>query len=283
MTQASLKRPFMMIYMIANLVLFAATLRSARRRSPVAVLGGIAAHGAPLLVFGSLYTRHRGRTSTSLPLLRVAVAAGAITSLHGREGRLRRVAGTVLASVLGTELFIRWESRLGRSESADLSVGRRLPDDLTFVELDRGPVAIAELRGRPVALFFYRGNWCPLCVAQVHEMAQRWRELEQIGVHVVLISSQNDEQTRELAERFDVNFRYCTDPGMTAARRLGLVHENGVPVGMLGYEPDTVFPTVLVLDADGRIVFSDQTDNYRVRPEPETILAALRAAAALDT
>lgn len=32
-------------------------------------------------------------------------------------------------------------------------------------------------------------------------------------------------------------------------------------------------------DADGRIVFCHQTDNYRVRPESDLILEALRGAA----
>jgi hypothetical protein len=34
-------------------------------------------------------------------------------------------------------------------------------------------------------------------------------------------------------------------------------------------------PTVVVTDAGGRILFADQTDNYRVRPEPSTFLAVL--------
>lgn len=47
---------------------------------------------------------------------------------------------------------------------------------------------------------------------------------------------------------------------------------------MLGYEGDTVLPTLVVVDAEGRIVFADQTDNYRIRPTPDTVLAALRGA-----
>ena len=49
--------------------------------------------------------------------------------------------------------------------------------------------------------------------------------------------------------------------------------------GLLGYESDTVFPTVLVLDALGVIRWVDQTDNYRVRPEPDTFLPVLRSLA----
>lgn len=40
---------------------------------------------------------------------------------------------------------------------------------------------------------------------------------------------------------------------------------------VLGYESDSVLPTVLLTDTQGLIVFSDQTDNYRVRPELKDI------------
>jgi hypothetical protein len=52
-----------------------------------------------------------------------------------------------------------------------------------------------------------------------------------------------------------------------------------VPVGPLRrrWGSDTVLPTVIIADADGRILYSDQTDNYRVRPDPEIFLRVLTA------
>ena len=45
---------------------------------------------------------------------------------------------------------------------------------------------------------------------------------------------------------------------------------------LLGYDPDTVLPTVIITDASGKIIFVDLTDNYRVRPEPETFIQVLK-------
>ena len=36
-------------------------------------------------------------------------------------------------------------------------------------------------------------------------------------------------------------------------------------------------PTLIATDAQGQIVVSDQTDNYRVRPDPEAIAELLAA------
>ena len=44
------------------------------------------------------------------------------------------------------------------------------------------------------------------------------------------------------------------------------------------YPADTVLPTLVVTGPSGKIIYSDQTDNYRVRPEPDIFLAILRRA-----
>jgi hypothetical protein len=40
-------------------------------------------------------------------------------------------------------------------------------------------------------------------------------------------------------------------------------------------------PTVIVTNASGTILFTDQTDNYRVRPEPDIYISILRRAGAV--
>ena len=64
-----------------------------------------------------------------------------------------------------------------------------------------------------------------------------------------------------------------------AATQLGILDKWGTPMGMqvLGYESDTVLPTTVLTDSRGHIVYSDQTDNYRVRPEPEAFEALMKA------
>jgi len=59
-----------------------------------------------------------------------------------------------------------------------------------------------------------------------------------------------------------------------AASLLGIDAKHGTPKGMevLGYDSDTILPTAILTDQNGTILFTDQTDNYRVRPEPDTFL-----------
>ena len=46
-------------------------------------------------------------------------------------------------------------------------------------------------------------------------------------------------------------------------------------------DDDGVMPTVVVTNANGTILYSDQTDNYRVRPEPDIYISILKRTAAI--
>jgi len=233
-----------------------------------------AVHALPGAYFADGFLRPRARIGPNLVGLQVATAAGLALGLRF-AARHPAAWGLGAAEACGWLAYTRWYSWFGREPSAALAVGATLAPDLSFVEHGRGPVTSADLHGRPAVLLFYRGNWCPLCMAQVSEIAARWREVEATGAQVVLVSPQDEDHTRSLASRHGVGFRYLRDEGLVAARRLGILDSNGTPAGMIGYEGDTVLPTLVVTDSEGRVVFADQTDNYRVRPTPDTVLAAL--------
>lgn len=193
---------------------------------------------------------------------------------------LDRASLMPLLHILGTGLgggllYQFWYSRFGREQSQALVAGQRLPP-LQLADGEGKPVRTDELAG-PLLLIFYRGNWCPLCMAQIREVAGQYRELHARGVTTLLVSPQPHENTASLAERFEVPFLFLVDEGNRVARQLGIVAENGLPAGLeaLGYDSDTVMPTVVMTNAAGVIIFSDQTDNYRVRPEPEVFIRIL--------
>ena len=172
-------------------------------------------------------------------------------------------------------VYVYWYSVLDRSGSS-IRVGDTLPE-LELIDAEGRPVRPTP--GTHGLYMFVRGNWCPLCMAQVREIAEAYRELERRGVEVFLISPQSEKHTKALAKRFDAPIRFCVDHGNRAARVLGIEHLGGLPFMMepLGYETESVLPTVVLVDPERRILFADLTDNYRVRPEPSTFLAVMNA------
>lgn len=224
------------------------------------------------------------RTSEYLPFLLLASGAGPLVVAW--EVFFEGAAGwpLLIPAVVGTALlaaYIFWYSRFGRQPSEVLEPGKKLPS----FELGTADGAIfrsAELEGSPAVLVFYRGNWCPFCVAQLGEIASRYPDFEKLGAALVLISPQAAAHSQVLASRFGLSMRFLVDESNQLAERFGIAMRNGVPVGLPGeHAADTVMPTVIALNANGTIVYADQTDNYRMRPEPDVFLSILRRAGAL--
>jgi len=177
-------------------------------------------------------------------------------------------------SLLGWLVYLRWYSVFHGRDAQALRVGSPLPG-FRLESLDGHVVSSESFKAKPHLLLFYRGNWCPFCTAQIEELAEGYKRLEQAGVSVILISPQSVKQNQAMASRFDVPMVFLRDRNSAAAKQLGILHKWGTPMGLqlLGYESDTVLPTVIMTNAQGQIVFSDQTDNYRARPEFEALLA----------
>lgn len=217
------------------------------------------------------------RTSRLLPVYTGSVVVGtAIVWYSVSAGLLPDsyiiIGSTSLAFWL---LYIFWYSYFSARDHDNLKPGNQLPN-LTFLGKGDVEVSTVDFSGQKVIYLFYRGNWCPLCMAQIREISEQYRSLKDRGVEVVLVSPQPHRYSEGLARKMSVDFHFLTDKKNKVARLLGLDAKNGVPFGMelLGYDSETVLPTVIITDETGKIIFLDQTDNYRVRPEPATFLKA---------
>jgi len=239
-------------------------------------LGAAIACAGPVLFFVRAYTLPVARTSANMPLILVAGVIGTGIAIY-LSGALLSAPALVAAGVgiVGSLLYIFWYSRFAPAEKVVLSTGVMLPAfELTE---DGKRVTSTELTAKPALWMFYRGNWCPLCVAQIKEVAAQYRELAARGVEVILISPQPQSHTAALASKVDAPMRFMTDVDNAAAATLGVLEKNGLPAGMqvLGYDSDVPRPTVFITAAGGRLIYCDLSENYRVRPEPSEFLAVL--------
>ena len=236
---------------------------------------------ATYLMFGGVE-----RTSENFPLMLLIAAAGVMVA--GWEQFIEATSGwaptgVALASGLLLVMYVFWYSRFGRFASVHLMVGSKLPE-FRLKDVDGNDFSSSSLLGAPAVVMFYRGNWCPLCMAQIKEIAERYQDMDALGIKVCLVSPQPEELSRKLAGDYDVPFEFLVDEDNKVAEELNIAIRIGVPVGLPGgYAPDTVLPTLIVTNEKGTILFSDQTDNYRVRPEPDVFLAILRRAGVVAT
>ena len=226
---------------------------------------------APLAFFGKAFLFKSPRTPRH-PVGYSAISGLGLVMTIVMSSRYGQAAGTVHVwagiTLLAWLVYLRWYSVFRSRDTQLLEVGKKLPK-FPLESLDGETVSSRSFMSKPHLLLFYRGNWCPFCTAQIEELAASYQRLEKVGLTIVLISPQPMEKNQRLAARFQIPMIFMRDPDGTAAKQLGIQHEWGTPMGLqiLGYESDSVLPTMLISDAEGYIIFSDQTDNYRVRPE----------------
>ena len=267
-----LKSAFISGYSTIAFLLVAAAIYFSGQASALSVLGASLGSGVFLAFLGYLFIVGSARTGASLWPVTIAGLAGFLLALSGVEQSPLH-AGLALVGLVGNSLYVYWYSRFGREKNELLEVGKVLPE--FELQTDKGEnVSSEEFRKQPSLLMFYRGNWCPLCMAQIKEVAAMYRKMEERGIKIYLISPQSHSQTSALADRFDVPMNFLVDKDNKAADRLQIKAEGGLPMGLqaLGYDSDTVMPTVVMTGDKGEIIFADLTDNYRVRPEPEDFL-----------
>lgn len=109
-------------------------------------------------------------------------------------------------------------------------------------------------------------------MSELHGLQTRITEFEKAGATVMAVSPDSVEENRGVAERFDLSFPILSDRDLVLTDALGLRHEGA---SMNRDRPDVPRPATFII-RDGRIVWRDLTDNWRIRIQAEDLLAAFR-------
>jgi peroxiredoxin len=94
-------------------------------------------------------------------------------------------------------------------------------------------------------------------------------DFREAGASVVAISPDDVGQNREVTESLGLDFPILSDRGLVATDAFGLRHAGAGPDGS-----DVPRPATFILQ-EGRVRWRDLTENFRVRPRPDDLLAAL--------
>ncbi len=223
--------------------------------------------------------KNMARTTPHFPLLTGIAIGGLVLAIYGFLQSAYTAKIPMALALMGFIFYLLynfWYSSLGRGQHSALQIGQPLPD-FNMTDTKGKLVSSHSFKGTPSIFIFFRGNWCPLCMAQIKEIAAQYREIAATGATVAFIAPQPEEKTQALAAKFDVPFTFLTDKDNHAAQKLGIEMKNGLPAGMemFGYDKDTVYPTVIITDSNGDIIYTDLTNNYRIRPEPDAFINVL--------
>ncbi len=274
-----MKRWFISLYLVVLAALVVTALYGLTRPMPwTAPAGMLLAAIAPLTFFTWLAGARPARTEAHPVIVSVLSGLGAVVTMMAvyRYGDDLQpwLIGAVVA-LAGWLAYVTWYSRQPVPVGAPVP-GEPLPG-FSLVDADGEEVSTISLRDHNAVLLFYRGNWCPLCTAQIQELAAAWRKVARYNARVWFISSQSQKHTREIARKFSIPAKFLRDPDNRVAKQLGIYAPGATPAGLeaLGYPADAALPTVIVVDETGIIRFIECASNYRLRPDPDTYMKYL--------
>jgi peroxiredoxin len=183
-----------------------------------------------------------------------------------------------------------WVEELRASGALEriLPVGTAAPD-FELPDVNKHPVRSRDLlaRGRLV-IAFYRGRWCPYCVAELEALRDVAPEIEARGASLVAISPQTVQQSGFAAEQHQLRFPVLSDAANCVARQFGLAaslpaslqeHYQRVFINLPHCNGESSWelpiPATYVLERDGTVLWRWADADFRRRAEPADILKTL--------
>ncbi|RPI93745.1 MAG: peroxiredoxin [Chloroflexi bacterium] len=152
--------------------------------------------------------------------------------------------------------------------SRDLIAPASIAPDFTLPSTLANPINLTDLKGRPVILAFYPGDFTPVCGDQLTLYNELLPLFEGFEAQLLAISVDNLESHRAFSadRKLDFPLLADSDPLGEVARRYGVFNE----------ERGTCERALFVIDRTGRIAWS-YLSRRDVNPGADGILRALES------
>ena len=143
---------------------------------------------------------------------------------------------------------------------------------------------------KPTLLIFYRGGWCPYCNIHLGQLQTIEKQLTKMGVQIIAVSADKPEKLKSAMTEHVFNFQLLSDNALIASRALGIAFRLDDSTVMkyknsygIDIEEDSgknhhilPVPSVFLIGTDGIIHFSYVNPNYKIRADPNILLAAAK-------
>lgn len=150
-------------------------------------------------------------------------------------------------------------------------------------------VSSADLLAKgPIVVVFYRGAWCPYCNLTLADWQDHLDEIQALGAQLVTISPQLPDFSLDSKQKNDLKFPVLSDVGHTVSDDFGITTQVTPEIleiweGRIDLEKHNgdasaklPLPATYLIGTDGTIHFAHAHEDYRVRAEPDEVIAKLK-------
>lgn len=183
-------------------------------------------------------------------------------------------------------------------ENRILPVGAQAPSFSLLDAVSNKTVRSSDLLALgPLVINFFRGRWDPYCVTELEVWRDLYPQLRERGALLVGISPQTLRQSDFTVQQHSIPYPLLQDANSVLAEQFGIAYAVSIALqryyrsilvnipfinsgkNIMAAPDDSVWklplPATFVIGQDGTIRFAQAHADFRVRPEPEDVLAAL--------
>ena len=196
----------------------------------------------------------------------------------------------ILFALIVTATFVSASAQVTVDDAAKsaLNVGAKMPAFTLNDPLGKAVNSKDLLKQGNLVVVFYRGAWCPFCNKYLNTLQKNLVPIKQAGGHLVAISVENADRSQAIAKKNDLTYTVLSDPNLTVARMFKIVYQmpddlnakyksGGLDVAKYNSmdKPELPISATYVVNKKGKITYAHIEPDYKKRPTPEEIIAAL--------
>jgi peroxiredoxin len=173
-------------------------------------------------------------------------------------------------------------------EKQTLNVGDKAPDIQLNLGGELWPLSSVYAAG-PVVLKFYRGGWCPYCMAELKHYKEMYDEVKKAGGQLIAITPDTSDMIQQNDITSNLPFDVISDEGHALAEQFGLVYDldekvieqlkkDGIDLSVYQGNDDgkLAIPATYVIDQNGKIAFAYVDADYTKRASPEKVVKVIK-------
>lgn len=197
---------------------------------------------------------------------------------------------TTLQLTLAGEPAVKNHIASSAEEICPLLTGTQIPA-VTLTNIDGEPFTLkSAVTKKPTALIFYRGGWCPFCNLHLSKLKNIEDDLLQLGYQILAVSMDRPAKLRESLEKYEMTYTLLSDSAAVAAKAFGIAFrvKDEYINKLKSFDMDLEkasgqqhhilpVPAAYIIGTDGIIRFAYTNPNYKVRINPQVLMAAARA------
>ena len=179
------------------------------------------------------------------------------------------------------------------AETRPLTVGSAAPASVVLHRPDGTAVTLgAAMQGSPTVVVFYRGGWCPFCTRHLAGLAGVIPDLTAAGWTILAVAPDQPAVLAATLATGDDGVPRLSDAGGDLMRAFGVAFrvDDDTDAKLKGFKVDLAamagnthrwlpVPSVFLIAADGAIRFVHADPDYKVRLDPQALVAIAKTSA----